>query len=198
MGSGFKVFGAGSVLTASDVNNYLMEQTTPVFSSTTTRDAAITAPEEGMTAYTSDEDILWYYNGTAWAHVLHCGALPSWTPTISQPSALTISTFSTRSYQRVGKMVNAWASFTIGSAGTAGNVIVIGGLPVAAANSADIHGTYWYFNNIGLFQTGDVAGDSTTTFKMIVQGASNYYGNNPSYAATSGDLVRFQVSYPVA
>lgn len=69
MGSGFKSFTAGSVLTASDVNNYLMEQGVMYFATTTARDTAITSPEDGMVAYIGSNDVnegLWTYNGTAW------------------------------------------------------------------------------------------------------------------------------------
>lgn len=69
MGSGFKNFTAASVLTASDVNNFLMEQSVMSFVSTGARDVQITAPEDGMVAYirSNDEDEgLYTYNGTAW------------------------------------------------------------------------------------------------------------------------------------
>lgn len=69
MGSGFKNFTAGSVATASDVNNYLMEQSVMYFASTAARDAAITSPERGMTCYVGSNDSsegLYSYNGTAW------------------------------------------------------------------------------------------------------------------------------------
>lgn len=68
MGSGFKTFTA-SVLTASDVNNYLMEQSVMSFASTGARDAVVTAPEAGMTAYIDSGDVnegLYTYNGTSW------------------------------------------------------------------------------------------------------------------------------------
>ena len=69
MGSGFKTFNAADVLTASDVNNYLMEQTVMSFASTGARDVAITAPEDGMVAYIRSNDSsegLYTYNGTSW------------------------------------------------------------------------------------------------------------------------------------
>lgn len=56
MGSGFKNFTAASVLTASDVNNYLMEQSVMSFASTGARDTQITAPEQGMVAYVRSGD----------------------------------------------------------------------------------------------------------------------------------------------
>jgi hypothetical protein len=57
MGSGFKTFTTASVLTASDVNNYLMEQTVMSFASTGARDVQITAPETGMVAYIGSNDV---------------------------------------------------------------------------------------------------------------------------------------------
>jgi hypothetical protein len=68
MGSGFKNFTA-TVLTASDVNNYLMEQSVMSFASTGARDTQVTAPEDGMVAYIRSNDSsegLYTYNGTTW------------------------------------------------------------------------------------------------------------------------------------
>jgi len=69
MGSGFKNFTAASILTASDVNNFLMEQSVMSFASTGARDTKITAPEDGMVAYIGSNDAsegLYTYNGTSW------------------------------------------------------------------------------------------------------------------------------------
>ena len=64
-GLGFKTFTTGEVLTAGDVNGYLM-QGINVFATTTARNAAITAPAEGQFAFTKDNNSLWYYDGAAW------------------------------------------------------------------------------------------------------------------------------------
>ena len=64
-GQGFKTFTTGEVLTAGDVNGYLM-QGINVFASEAARDAAITAPAEGQFAFTKDNNSLWYYDGAAW------------------------------------------------------------------------------------------------------------------------------------
>jgi hypothetical protein len=69
MGSGYKPFTAASVLTSADMNNYLMEQSVMFFATTAARDAAITAPEDGMVAYIGSNDSdegLYTYNGTSW------------------------------------------------------------------------------------------------------------------------------------
>jgi hypothetical protein len=64
-GQGFKTFTTGEVLTAGDVNGYLM-QGVLVFASAAARDAAITSPQEGQFAFTKDTNGLWYYDGAAW------------------------------------------------------------------------------------------------------------------------------------
>ena len=71
MGSGFKPFTAASVLTSSDVNNYLMEQSVMFFATTAARDLAIAgaALKDGMVAYIGSNDSsegLYTYNGTSW------------------------------------------------------------------------------------------------------------------------------------
>ena len=64
-GLGFKTFTTGEVLTAADTNGYLM-QGINVFASTTTRNAAITSPQEGQCCYLKDTDAVLTYSGSAW------------------------------------------------------------------------------------------------------------------------------------
>lgn len=64
-GQGFKTFTTGEVLTAGDVNGYLM-QGILVFASEAARNSAITSPQEGQFAFTKDNNSTWYYDGSAW------------------------------------------------------------------------------------------------------------------------------------
>lgn len=64
-GQGFKTFTTGEVLTAGDVNGYLM-QGINVFASSSARSAAITSPQEGQYSYLKDTNALEYYDGSAW------------------------------------------------------------------------------------------------------------------------------------
>jgi hypothetical protein len=50
-GAGKKTFTAGEILTASDTNTYLMEQTVMYFAGTAARSSAIPTPSTGMTTY---------------------------------------------------------------------------------------------------------------------------------------------------
>ena len=71
MGSGYKTFTAGAVLTASDVQNYLQDQSVMVFGGTAARSSAIGTAnfEEGMLTYLTDVDKLQVYTGAAFADV---------------------------------------------------------------------------------------------------------------------------------
>ena len=64
-GAGFKVFQNGSVLLASEVEDYMMDQMIMVFADAAARDAAITSPSEGMFAFLKDTDKLTVYT-TSW------------------------------------------------------------------------------------------------------------------------------------
>ena len=61
-----KVFTAGEVLAAADVNSFLMDQTVMSFAGTAARGSAIPSPVEGMYTHLEDTDRLEFYNGSAW------------------------------------------------------------------------------------------------------------------------------------
>ena len=61
-----KTFSVGELLTSTDVNTYLMNQTVMTFASSTARTTAIPSPTEGMTTYLQDTDELQFYNGSSW------------------------------------------------------------------------------------------------------------------------------------
>jgi hypothetical protein len=61
-----KVFTAGEVLAAADVNNFLMNQTVMSFAGTASRTASIGTPVEGMYTHLEDIDALQFWNGLSW------------------------------------------------------------------------------------------------------------------------------------
>jgi hypothetical protein len=64
-GLGRKVFTAGDVLTASDMQSYVMDQTVMNFAGTAARSSAIATPTTGMTTYNQTTQQLETYNGSA-------------------------------------------------------------------------------------------------------------------------------------
>ena len=71
-GAGSKLFVAGDVLTAAQVNTYLMDQSVMKFADAATRDAAFggvgeATLSEGMLCYLSDTNTVLYYSGSSWS-----------------------------------------------------------------------------------------------------------------------------------
>ncbi len=66
-GAGYKLFATGDVLTAAQVNTYLMQQTVMVFADSAARTTALSGVlAEGMVSYLQDTNTLEVYNGSAW------------------------------------------------------------------------------------------------------------------------------------
>ena len=66
-GAGYKLFSTGDVLSASDVNTYLQQQTVMVFASAAARTTALSSVlAEGMVTYLKDTDVVEIYTGAAW------------------------------------------------------------------------------------------------------------------------------------
>jgi hypothetical protein len=109
----YKVFSNGSVLNASEINDNLMNQSVMVFSNSTTRAAALTAPVEGMLTWLEDVNRYESYNGTAWVQLINPNAWTSYTPTTSN---LTLGNGTiTAKYNVVGKTIFLAIRFVLGS-----------------------------------------------------------------------------------
>jgi hypothetical protein len=121
-GLGFKDFVTGEVLTAADVDGYLM-QGVWVFASAAARDSAVTSPQEGNFAYLKDTNVTTYYTGSAWANLDTTGMTNPMTTTGdtiysssgSTPARLGIGT--TGQVLTVAGGVPSWATPAGGSSG---------------------------------------------------------------------------------
>lgn len=67
-GAGRKVFAFNEVLTAADVNQYLMDQSVMRFADETARTSAIGTPTEGMVSWLDDVNQVEVYDGTDWVN----------------------------------------------------------------------------------------------------------------------------------
>lgn len=74
-GAGVKLFVAGDVLTAAEVNTYLQDQVIAVYANATARNNAYGGTgeptvSEGMFCFLKDTDTLQYYNGSSWVNMV--------------------------------------------------------------------------------------------------------------------------------
>lgn len=143
-GLGFKTFTTGEVLTAADVNGYLM-QGVLVFASAAARNAAITSPQEGQFAFTKDTNGLWYYDGAAW---VASGA--------------------------TGDIEGVTAGVGISGGGTSGTVTITNDMATTITASGDIvvgtgSGTY---DNLPIGTTGQILTADTTVSPYKVKWAT--------------------------
>jgi hypothetical protein len=119
-GLGFKDFTTGEVLTAADVDGYLM-QGVWVFASATARDAAVTSPQEGNFAYLKDTNVTTYYTGSAWANLDTTG--------MTNPMTTTGDTIYSSSGSTPARL----------AIGSTGNVLTVaGGVPTWAAPASSL------------------------------------------------------------
>jgi hypothetical protein len=179
-GLGFKTFATGDVLSATDVNGYLM-QGILVFASATARDAAITAPAEGQFAYLKDTNVTTYYTGSAWANVDTTGMTNPMTTTGdtiysssgSTPARLGIGTAGQILQVNSGATAPEWvtpaggggASFTqlAATATTSGGTVTVTGLSG--------YNTLWVtWESVGT----DTSGEPTITIRFNSDSGANY------------------------
>jgi hypothetical protein len=170
-GLGFKDFTTGEVLTAADVDGYLM-QGVWVFASAAARDAAVTSPQEGNFAYLKDTNVTTYYTGSAWANLDTTG--------MTNPMTTTGDTI----YSSSGSTP---ARLGIGSTGDV--LTVAGGVPSWAAPAGG--GGMTLLNG----PSGTTLSGATTTISVasgynyitgIVTGVTNNSANGRVYIAPNG------------
>jgi hypothetical protein len=120
-----KVFTAGEVLAAADVNSFLMDQSVMSFAGTAARGSAIPSPVEGMVAYLEDLNLLTTYNGSSWTTVANAGTASY---NLAQTVYFTSSgTFTKATYPWLRAMKVRVQGAGGGGAGCAANVAAAGG-----------------------------------------------------------------------
>jgi hypothetical protein len=195
----YKVFTAGSLATASDVNTYLMNQSVSTFSSTSARNSAITSPVEGQLAYINSNDILTYYTGSAWANLLFSTAWVAYTPTLTN---ITLGSGGTSAfyYQVVGKTINVRGRITLGSTGSLGGVATFS-LPVNAVLSDQFWDGGAILNDSGTTFYPGMVRVGTSTATVLALSASGAYTTAVNTSATipftwgSADVINVGFSY---
>lgn len=68
-GLGYKVFTAGEVLTAADLQGYAIDQVVAVFANEAAAGSAIPSPTEGQFRFLKDTDTTQFFSGASWQAV---------------------------------------------------------------------------------------------------------------------------------
>ena len=115
----FKDFAAGAILSAQEVDDYLMRQSVMVFDDATERGTAIgTAVAEGMMAYTKDDNAVQVYDGSAWVAVDTTISSINATAVVNTLTASTATAYDVLSTDQ-GKVLQFTASTAVVTVGTA-------------------------------------------------------------------------------
>ncbi len=195
----FKVFTAGTKLTAADVNDYLAEQSIATFSSAGARNSAITSPVEGQLAYISSSDSFTYHDGSGWQNLLFASAWIAYTPTLTN---ITLGSGGTSAfyYQVVGKQVNVRGRITLGSTGALTGVATFT-LPVNAILSDQFWQSGCILNDSGTTFYQGVVRVGTSTATVLATNAAGTYTTAVNTSATipftwgSSDVINVGFSY---
>lgn len=189
MAYGFHDFTAGDTFGASDADG-IIRQTTMNFADAAARDAALTGGilEEGMRAYTRDNNTYYAYDGSAW--VIESEPVQSWTPTVTQSGAVT-KTVTWGFYRRTGGIFVASCRLDFTGSGTASNEIVVTSpiTHIVAGGSMTFYDT-----SGGFWRHGYAVNKSTTTFNFTIDEGTDYYGKAGGDGITSGDVLIMTVT----
>ena len=167
---------------------------------TTTQFAANVIDTDGTLAANSDTRIASQKAGKTYTDTT-VAASPTtwitWTPTLTQGVSVTFTTTRAR-YVQLGKITFVLCHITATSAGTVGQTITVGNLPV------DILGSPRSLGSGTVTDTGFVAypadvqrfAASDVLFAGFAQG--NAIGTTPRFALASGDIISFMITYETA
>lgn len=211
-GLGFKDFVTGEVLTAADVDGYLM-QGVWVFASAAARDSTVTSPQEGNFAYLKDTNVTTYYTGSAWANLDTTGMTNPMTTTGdtiysssgSTPARLGIGTAGQVLQVNSGATAPEWA--TPVAAGANWSLLNAGGTALTGAQTVTVSGISGKDKIMVLVDGASSASANSLIYvRLNTDTGSNYYiyganWYNPAtyaasnYNAISGSGVGFRLAY---
>jgi hypothetical protein len=151
-GLGFKDFVTGEVLTAADVDGYLM-QGVWVFADAAARTAAVTSPQEGNVSFLKDTNSTEYYSGSAWVPIAGSAGADAINPnlvingnfTINQRSYVSAANLASGAYgfdRWKSNFTNTTLTYTSAPAGQSVTINSGGGLQQIVEQANVPAGTY--------------------------------------------------------
>ena len=178
-----KVFVAGEILTAADVNSNLMNQAVMVFDDAAARDTAIPSPIEGMVVYLKDTDGLLSYSGTAWVPAASGASLGAGS-ILQVVQTLKTDTFTTTS----DTFVNVTgASVTITPRSTSSKILLLGSVAVSSTTGT---------NNRGALVR--ISGGNTNSYLGDSAGSRTPAVGSPGYLSSASAINRLPGLTPIS
>lgn len=182
-GAGYKLFATGDVLTASQVNTYLMQQTIMVFANSSARTSALSGVlAEGMFSYLQDTNSTEYYDGSAWQSISNPGDITAVTAGTGlsgggSSGAVTLSIASSQSdliIKGFQEDVNVVAS---AATGTINFDVSTASVWYYTSNATANHTLNFRYSSGTSLNTAMATGDSLTVVWLNTNGATPYYPN---------------------
>lgn len=160
----------------------------------------------GMQIYETDTKRLRVYDGDSWEVYGDVGARVSWTPGVVQPGAIAgVIIYGSTSYKIVDNICHAWFHLQCGAnQGIAGNLLAMD-IPVATSWSivgGEIVGNASIYDwSTGVRYSCDIEigtfGGSTRLAFVGDWSIGQAWGQTPSLAFQTNDLLKGQISYPL-
>lgn len=174
----------GDVLTSSIYTSMIRQQVV-VQCTSTTRPTGV----EGRFIFETDTNRFQFYDGAAW--VIESEPFQSWTPTITQGSAVS-GTVNRSWYRRSRGGFSAYLKWTASGAGTASNQITIS-TPLTLVDLEEIAGTLYVVDSGTDNKNALAIPQSTTLMRFVRNGATSAFGAS-SYTIASGDIFRLSIT----
>jgi len=167
-----KTFVGATVLTASDVNDYLMKQTV-IYSTSSLRP---TSPQDGMTIYESDLDRYKTYHGGGWYWPATIGV---WNGSTAEGTFLGTSITADRSYTLPdvsGTVITTGNLSSITAVGTLTSGSIPATLLTGTIASARLSGSYTGITGVGTLTTGSIPATLLTGTVASARLSGSYTG----------------------
>lgn len=184
----YKVFQNGYQLPASDLNNYLMNQSVMVFADSTARAAAISSPVEGMLSYLESTNSYEGYNGSAWTNINdNTGAIAK---SLLTTAGDTIYATGASTPARLG--IGATGAL-LKSTGTAPSWLGVGTSgQVLSSNGSDLAWTTVASGGMTLLSTTSLSGTTTTISGISATGYKRLVIYAENITASAGSTLRIK------
>jgi hypothetical protein len=190
-----KVFTAGEVLAASDVNSFLMDQSVMSFAGTAARGSAIPSPVTGMTTYLEDTKDLQIYDGSAYNSALGLNLIK--TQTIgSAVSTVTVTSAFSANYDNYKIVISGVTASVEGTGlrmtlnGSTGNTYNFGGniLPWGGSNAfaSTASTSSFQIGNTGVLSTTNISIELFNPFVVRLTTMNNSFSVSQSSGAFAG------------